>query len=254
METDMGTENLASLAEVALDRHGDYDSLFFNGSWHSSGSLAERAARFATGLAELGLRPGDRLLVLMANCPEVSITYTAAWQAGAVVTPLIFLVSEEELRAALNDSGAVGVVTTAECLPKVTAAVAGAAEAKFIVCVDRPPDVTATVTVADFAQVVTSSPPGSIVSRAAPPGGPRACRLPTLACSGAGRPSTKSTPPHRLTSYHSPSHTRTACWCCAQACIAPNRAGASSCAGSTQRAGCGWLKSTACKKELSCPR
>jgi long-chain acyl-CoA synthetase len=167
METDMGTENLASLAEVALDRHGDYDSLFFNGSWHSSGSLAERAARFATGLAELGLRPGDRLLVLMANCPEVSITYTAAWQAGAVVTPLIFLVSEEELRAALNDSGAVGVVTTAECLPKVTAAVAGAAEAKFIVCVDRPPDVTATVTVADFAQVVTSSPPGSIVSRAA---------------------------------------------------------------------------------------
>ena len=30
----------------------------------------------------------------MANCPEVLITYTAAWRAGAVVTPLIFLVSE----------------------------------------------------------------------------------------------------------------------------------------------------------------
>ena len=36
----------------------------------------------------------------MANCPEVLITYTAAWRAGAVVTPLIFLVSEEELRHA----------------------------------------------------------------------------------------------------------------------------------------------------------
>jgi long-chain acyl-CoA synthetase len=161
---EMGTENLARLAELALDRHGDYDTLFFEGSWHSSGSLAERAARFATGLAELGLSPGDRLLVLMANCPEVTITYTAAWRAGAVVTPLIFLVSEEELSVALNDSGAVGVVTTAGCLPKVTAAAADAAGVKFIVCVDCPSDAAATVTVADFAEVMTS-PPGSIVSR-----------------------------------------------------------------------------------------
>jgi long-chain acyl-CoA synthetase len=162
----MGKENLARLAEVALDRHGDYDSLFFEGTWHSSGSLAERAARFATGLAELGLSPGDRLLVLMANCPEVNITYTAAWRAGAVVTPLIFLVSEEELRTALIDSGAAAVVTSAEFLPKVTAAVAGATEVKFIVCVDSPAGATATVTVADFAEVA-SAPTGSIADRAA---------------------------------------------------------------------------------------
>src|SRR5215469_723892 len=137
----MGDKNLARLAELTLDRHGDYDTLFFEGTWHSSGSLAGRAARFAAGLAELGLSPGDRLLVLMANCPEVTITYTAAWRAGAVVTPLIFLVSDDELRAALIDSGAIGVVTTAEFLPKVTAAAAGAAGVKFIVCVDAPADV-----------------------------------------------------------------------------------------------------------------
>jgi len=161
----MGDKNLARLAELTLDRHGDYDTLFFEGTWHSSGSLAGRAARFAAGLAELGLSPGDRLLVLMANCPEVTITYTAAWRAGAVVTPLIFLVSGDELRAALIDSGAIGVVTTAEFLPKVTAAAAGAAGVKFIVCVDAPADVAAPVTVADFSEVASASP-GSIVSRA----------------------------------------------------------------------------------------
>ena len=111
-------ENLARQAELARERQGDYDSLCYEGTWHSSGLIADRAARLATGLAGLGLRPGDRLLVLMANCPEVLITYTAAWRAGAVVTPLIFLVSEEELRHALNDSSAVGVVTTAEFLPR----------------------------------------------------------------------------------------------------------------------------------------
>src|SRR5215470_19819003 len=128
----MGEENLARQAELALERQGDHDSLFFEGRWHSAGSLADRAARLATGLTDLGVRPGDRLVVLMANCPEVLITYSAAWRAGAVVTPLLFLVSEDELRHALNDSGAVGVVTTVEFVPKVTAALAGAPGVRFV--------------------------------------------------------------------------------------------------------------------------
>ncbi len=40
----MNEENLARQAELALDRQGDYDSLFYEGQWHSSGSLADRAA------------------------------------------------------------------------------------------------------------------------------------------------------------------------------------------------------------------
>src|ERR1700722_1815127 len=128
----MDSENLARQAELALERQGDYDSLFFEGQWHTSGSLADRAAGFAARLGGLGVRPGDRLLVLMANCPEVLITYSAAWRAGAAVTPLIFLVSEDELRNALADSGAVGVVTTAEFLPKVSAALAGPTDVRFV--------------------------------------------------------------------------------------------------------------------------
>src|SRR5215468_11488006 len=129
---DMDEENLARQAELALERQGDHNSLFYEGQWHSAGSMADRAARLATGLTDLGVRPGDRLVVLMANCPEVLITYSAAWRAGAVVTPLIFLVSQDELRNALIDSGAVGVVTTAEFLPKVSAALVGVASVRFV--------------------------------------------------------------------------------------------------------------------------
>jgi long-chain acyl-CoA synthetase len=168
----MTDENLARQAELALDRQGDHDSLFFEGQWHSSGSLADRAARFATGLTDLGVRPGDRLLVLMANCPEVLITYSAAWRAGAVVTPLIFLVSDHELRAALVDSGAVGVVTTAEFLPNVSAAVTGGGEAdgapgvRFVVVPGAAGSAEAApgVPVLDFAQVEAAAP-GSIADR-----------------------------------------------------------------------------------------
>jgi long-chain acyl-CoA synthetase len=163
----MAEENLARQAELALERQGDYDSLFYEGQWHSAGSLADRAARFATGLSGLGVRPGDRLVVLMANCPEVLITYSAAWRAGAVVTPLIFLVSEDELRNALVDSGAVGVVTTAEFLPKVSAALAGAPEVRFVVVPGAQGAGLAapSVPVLDFAQLEAAAP-GLIVDRA----------------------------------------------------------------------------------------
>jgi long-chain acyl-CoA synthetase len=169
----MGEENLARQAELALERQGDHDSLFFEGQWHSAGSLADRAARFATGLTDLGVRPGDRLVVLMANCPEVLITYSAAWRAGAVVTPLIFLVSEDELRSALVDSGAVGVVTTAEFLPKVSAAMVGAPEVRFVLVPGAAPGAVPIpgpipdapdVPVLDFAEV-EGTEPGSIVDR-----------------------------------------------------------------------------------------
>jgi long-chain acyl-CoA synthetase len=161
----MNDVNLARLAEAALDRHGDYDQLFFEGRWHTSGSLADRAARFAAGLSELGVSPGDRILVLMANCPEVMVTYTAAWRAGAAVTPLIFLASEDELRTALVDSGAVGVITTIEFLPKVLGAVAGAPGVNFVVSVGVPPEQgTGSVSVHDFA-AVESAAPGTIAAR-----------------------------------------------------------------------------------------
>jgi long-chain acyl-CoA synthetase len=160
-------ENLARQAELALERQGDYESLNYEGRWHTSGQLADRAARLATGLAGLGVRPGDRLLVLMANCPEVLITYSAAWRAGAVVTPLLFLVSEDELRHALNDSGAVGVVTTVEFVPKVSAALTGAPGVRFVLVPGAQAAEPAApgVPVLDFDEVA-SGEPGSIADRA----------------------------------------------------------------------------------------
>ncbi len=166
-------QNLARQAELAFERQGDYDTLCYEGTWHTSGQMADRGSRLATGLAGLGVRSGDRLLVLMANCPEVLITYTAAWRAGAVVTPLIFLVSEDELRHALNDSGAVGIVTTVEFLPKVSAAMRGDGEVggstgvRFVLVPgagDSAAEAAPGVPVLDFDQVA-SAEPGSIADR-----------------------------------------------------------------------------------------
>lgn len=117
--------NLARLAEEALARHGDHDSLFFEGSWHTSAGLSERAARVGAGLVAAGVEPGDRVAVFMANCPEVVVVYEGVWRAGGAVTPIIFLVTAPELAHILTDSGAVAVVTTPELLPRVKEALDG---------------------------------------------------------------------------------------------------------------------------------
>jgi long-chain acyl-CoA synthetase len=106
--------NLARAAEEALERHGDYDSLWFEGEWHRSARLFERATRLAGALRELGVEPGDRVVVLMANCPEVGIAYNAIWRAGAVVTPAIFLLPPAELAHVIADSGARLVLASPE--------------------------------------------------------------------------------------------------------------------------------------------
>jgi long-chain acyl-CoA synthetase len=129
----LGEHNLARLAERSFERHGDYESLVFEGSRHSSGALAERARRLAAGLAELGIRPGDRVVVLMSNCPDVSVAYSAAWRAGAVLTPVVFLVPPQELGHLLADSGARAVITTPDLGGNVREARRGAETLEWVV-------------------------------------------------------------------------------------------------------------------------
>jgi long-chain acyl-CoA synthetase len=126
--------NLARLAERAIERRGDYPSLLFEQRWHRSGELFARAGRVAGGLRELGVAPGDRVVVTMANCPEVGIIYNALWRAGAVVTPATFLLGPEDLRHLIADAEAVGVVTTPEFVAKVRESVAGLDCVRFVIC------------------------------------------------------------------------------------------------------------------------
>ena len=156
--------NLAVLAEEAFDRLGDYESLIFEGTAYRSGELAERARRASSGLVKLGIEPGERVVVLMANCPEVPIAYNAIWRCGAVVTPVVFLISPPELTHILTDSAAVAVVTSPELLVTVTAAAAGSPALRHVIVAGGAPEPSSLpghVRGVDFAEL-ESAPPGEI--------------------------------------------------------------------------------------------
>ncbi|MEV0583893.1 AMP-binding protein [Nonomuraea sp. NPDC050310] len=115
------TQTLGRLAEESWERFGDYEALFYEGVWHRSHDLAARARRVCGGLIALGVRPGDRVVVMMATSPDVQVLYQAVWLAGAVVTPVVFLVGPGELRHIIDDSGARLVVASPELLATVEA-------------------------------------------------------------------------------------------------------------------------------------
>lgn len=148
--------HLGRLAEEASHRHPDHDALFFEGRWHRSSELADRSRRLASGFRSLGIVPGARVVVLMANCPEVGITYSALWRVGAVVTPVVFLVSDDELRHVLTHSEAVAVVTTPEFVMKVKGAANGVTTLRHVLVVGE----------SSYAELEAADPLVEVVDRA----------------------------------------------------------------------------------------
>jgi long-chain acyl-CoA synthetase len=134
LQTATGRHHLGHLAERSFERRGDYEALLFEGRWHRSAELFDRSQRIAAGLGEHGVAPGDRVVVSMANCPEVGISYQAIWRAGAVVTPAMFLLPAEDLRHVISDSRASAVITTPEFVPKVLEATEGLDHVRHVIC------------------------------------------------------------------------------------------------------------------------
>ncbi len=74
------------------------------------GQLDALADRFAAGLQGLGVRKGDRVALVLPNCPQFVYAFYGTLKAGAVAVPTNPLYTVRELRHQLADSGARAVV------------------------------------------------------------------------------------------------------------------------------------------------
>ncbi len=151
-----GETHLGALVESAYERRGGEVTLVYQGRRVSASERLDAVRRLTGGLVGLGVRPGDRVVVCMANGPEVEVAYGAIWRAGAVVTPVVFLLSEAELRHVLVDSGAVAVVTSPELLERVASAAAAAPEVRHVVVAGDVPNPSTAVVA--FDDLVAAEP------------------------------------------------------------------------------------------------
>jgi long-chain acyl-CoA synthetase len=81
--------------------------------------LYEEAAAFADQLSQLGTQKGDRVAIMLPNCPQAVIAYYGTLMAGGVAVQTNPLYMDRELVHQLNDSGTKIIVCLDALLPKV---------------------------------------------------------------------------------------------------------------------------------------
>lgn len=104
-------ESVSSFLIKAAEKYPQHEAIYFLGRSISYRELLALSARMAGGLRALGVCKGDRVAVMLPNCPQAVVSYFAALMLGAVVVQTNPLYMERELEHQLADSGAVAVVT-----------------------------------------------------------------------------------------------------------------------------------------------
>jgi long-chain acyl-CoA synthetase len=86
-------------------------ALLFKGATVTYRELERLSDAFAAALIALGVKRGDRVALLLPNCPQFFIAEFGAWKIGAIVTPLNPIYTEHEIEGALVDCGIETLVT-----------------------------------------------------------------------------------------------------------------------------------------------
>ncbi len=104
------TTLLDYLSRLARE-HGAKAALLFKGTSVSYERLETESNAFAAALVAEGVKPGDRVALVLPNCPQFFVAEFGAWKAGAVTVPLNPTYSEREMQQALEATRAEVVVT-----------------------------------------------------------------------------------------------------------------------------------------------
>ncbi|WP_299574857.1 AMP-binding protein [uncultured Williamsia sp.] len=102
---------LDGFLDVCACRHPDRPFVMTDDVVLTYAEVADRSRRIADGLAALGVVPGDRVGMLMANHPDFVPLKFAIARIGAIAIPFNFLYRERELRYVLAQSGCRVLIT-----------------------------------------------------------------------------------------------------------------------------------------------
>jgi long-chain acyl-CoA synthetase len=103
------TSSLPGLCLSAVLKHGKQDALNhkLGDEWIniSADTFVARVRNVALGLADMGIKPGDRIALLSENRPEWSIADLAILSLGAINVPIYTTQAVDQIRYILADSG-----------------------------------------------------------------------------------------------------------------------------------------------------
>jgi len=102
-DIDLPTESLVAMLEWSVAEAGSHPAMEFFGRRTSYTGLGEQVDRAAEGLRLLGVRAGDRVAIILPNCPQHVVAFYAVLRLGAVVVEHNPLYTSRELRHQFED-------------------------------------------------------------------------------------------------------------------------------------------------------
>jgi benzoate-CoA ligase family protein len=118
--------------------HGDRTAVAGPAGTLTYAELAARAAELASGLTAIGVRPEERVLLVMSDQPETLVTILALMRMGAVAVPVSTMYNADELGLLLRDSRARVAVATPDFAAAARAAVSQAPEVRTLILAGLP--------------------------------------------------------------------------------------------------------------------
>ena len=110
---------LVDLVDSSVRRFGTKTALEFFGATTSYRELGTLISRAAAGLKKLGVKAGDRVALVLPNCPQHVIAFHAALRLGAVVVEHNPLYTDRELRHQFEDHGAAVAIVWDKAVDRV---------------------------------------------------------------------------------------------------------------------------------------
>jgi len=111
--------NVAQFLIDAVTQYPKNPALTFMGKTLTYEQLYASADLMARGLGRLGVKKGDRVAIMLPNCPQAVISYFGVLLAGGIVVQTNPLYVERELKHQLKDSGAVALITLDMLYPRI---------------------------------------------------------------------------------------------------------------------------------------
>jgi acyl-coenzyme A synthetase/AMP-(fatty) acid ligase len=99
----------------------------------SYGDLALRTSRFAQHLRNLGVGAGDRVLVRLPNSIDYPTAFLGAMKRGAIAVPTSTLLTADEVRYLVEDSGAAALVIDAAAWDAMRTKLEGAGKLRHVI-------------------------------------------------------------------------------------------------------------------------
>jgi long-chain acyl-CoA synthetase len=120
-ETRIFEGSLYELFSRAVEEHRGKTALSFYDTTFEFGRLQALVEKMAASLATSGVEKGDRVALMLPNCPQYVISFFAIVRLGAIVTQINPMYVEREIEHILNDSGAETIVVYADAHERVKA-------------------------------------------------------------------------------------------------------------------------------------